>query len=67
MSYVDYFEAVLPKLAAHGLIVVDNTLRIGRRLATETRPHEGARRSRLQRQGRQRPAGRVVLRPSATA
>src|SRR3712207_2796137 len=25
-GYVDYYEAVLPKLAPHGLIVADNTL-----------------------------------------
>lgn len=25
-SYLDYYEAVLPKLADHGLVVVDNTL-----------------------------------------
>ena len=29
-SYVDYYEAVLPKLAERGLIVADNTLRDGR-------------------------------------
>ena len=29
-SYVDYYEAVLPKLAAAGIIVVDNTLWSGR-------------------------------------
>ncbi|MGC9961524.1 MAG: O-methyltransferase [Acidimicrobiales bacterium] len=28
-GYVDYFEAVLPKLSAHGLIAADNTLRDG--------------------------------------
>jgi caffeoyl-CoA O-methyltransferase len=28
-GYLDYYEAVLPKLSAHGLIVVDNTLRAG--------------------------------------
>jgi len=29
-GYRDYYEAVLPKLAAHGVIVVDNTLWSGR-------------------------------------
>ncbi|MBD0339169.1 MAG: class I SAM-dependent methyltransferase [Thermoleophilia bacterium] len=29
-GYVGYYEAVLPKLAAHGLIAADNTLRGGR-------------------------------------
>jgi len=29
-GYVDYYEAVLPKLAPHGVIVVDNTLWGGR-------------------------------------
>ncbi len=29
-GYLDYYEAVLPKLAPHGLIVVDNTLWGGR-------------------------------------
>lgn len=28
-GYPDYFEAVLPKLAPHGLVVADNTLRDG--------------------------------------
>src|SRR4051812_5089555 len=28
-GYVDYYEAVLPRLAPHGLIVADNTLRHG--------------------------------------
>jgi caffeoyl-CoA O-methyltransferase len=28
-GYLAYYEAVLPKLSAHGLIVVDNTLRSG--------------------------------------
>ena len=28
-GYLSYYEAVLPKLSAHGLIVVDNTLRSG--------------------------------------
>src|SRR6516162_7421592 len=42
VSYDAYYEAVLPKLASHGLIVVDNTLQAGGVLASETRPHEGA-------------------------
>ena len=29
-GYVDYYEAVLPKLSEHGLIAADNTLRAGR-------------------------------------
>jgi caffeoyl-CoA O-methyltransferase len=29
-GYLDYYEAVLPKLAEHGLIAADNTLRGGR-------------------------------------
>ena len=43
VSYDAYFEAVLPKLAGHGLIVVDNTLQCGGVLASEKDPHEGAR------------------------
>jgi caffeoyl-CoA O-methyltransferase len=43
VSYDAYFEAVLPKLAPHGLIVVDNTLQRGGVLASEPDPHEGAR------------------------
>jgi caffeoyl-CoA O-methyltransferase len=43
VSYDAYFEAVLPKLAKHGLIVVDNTLQAGGVLASEKNPHEGAR------------------------
>jgi caffeoyl-CoA O-methyltransferase len=43
VSYDAYFEAVLPKLASHGLIVVDNTLQGGGVLASEMQPHEGAR------------------------
>jgi caffeoyl-CoA O-methyltransferase len=31
-SYVDYLDAVLPKLAPHGVVVADNTLRDGRAL-----------------------------------
>jgi caffeoyl-CoA O-methyltransferase len=43
VSYDAYFEAVLPKLAQHGLIVVDNTLQNGGVLPSERNPHEGAR------------------------
>jgi caffeoyl-CoA O-methyltransferase len=43
VSYDAYFEAVLPKLSRHGLIVVDNTLQAGGVLASEREPHEGAR------------------------
>jgi caffeoyl-CoA O-methyltransferase len=42
VSYDAYYEAVLPKLSAHGLIVVDNTLQAGGVLASEKHPHEGA-------------------------
>jgi caffeoyl-CoA O-methyltransferase len=42
VSYDAYYEAVLPKLSAHGLIVVDNTLQSGGVLASEKDPHEGA-------------------------
>jgi caffeoyl-CoA O-methyltransferase len=42
VSYDAYYEAVLPKLAAHGLIVVDNTLQSGGVLASEKHPHESA-------------------------
>jgi caffeoyl-CoA O-methyltransferase len=41
-SYDAYFEAVLPKLSPHGLIVVDNTLQGGGVLASEKHPHENA-------------------------
>jgi caffeoyl-CoA O-methyltransferase len=34
-GYVDYYEAVLPRLSAHGLIVADNTLWSGRVLEDE--------------------------------
>jgi caffeoyl-CoA O-methyltransferase len=34
-GYLDYYEAVVPKLAERGLIVADNTLRGGRVLAPE--------------------------------
>jgi caffeoyl-CoA O-methyltransferase len=43
VSYDAYFEAVLPKLAEHGLIVVDNTLQSGRVLISEKSPDENAR------------------------
>jgi caffeoyl-CoA O-methyltransferase len=36
-GYVDYYEAVLPRLAPHGLIVADNTL-AGGRVLTEQPP-----------------------------
>jgi len=42
VSYDAYYEAVLPKLAPHGLIVVDNTLQSGGVLASEKHPHESA-------------------------
>jgi predicted O-methyltransferase YrrM len=42
VSYDAYYEAVLPKLAGHGLIVVDNTLQAGGVLESEAHPHEGA-------------------------
>ena len=42
VSYDAYYEAALPKLAVHGLIVVDNTLQSGGVLASEEHPHEGA-------------------------
>ena len=35
-NYRNYYEASLPKLAAHGVIVVDNTLWSGRVLAPDT-------------------------------
>ena len=35
-GYVDYYEAVLPKLSPHGLIAADNTLRGGRVLEGDT-------------------------------
>jgi caffeoyl-CoA O-methyltransferase len=43
VTYDAYYEAVLPKLARHGLIIVDNTLQGGGVLASESDPHEGAR------------------------
>jgi len=42
VTYDAYFEAVLPKLASHGLIVVDNTLQGGGVLPSVDDPHEGA-------------------------
>ena len=42
VTYDAYYEAVLPKLAQHGLIVVDNTLQGGGVLASESDPHERA-------------------------
>ena len=35
-GYLDYYEAVLPKLSDHGLIAADNTLRGGRVLEGDT-------------------------------
>jgi caffeoyl-CoA O-methyltransferase len=35
-GYLDYYEAVLPKLSEHGLIAADNTLRGGRVLEGDT-------------------------------
>jgi caffeoyl-CoA O-methyltransferase len=35
-GYLDYYEAVLPKLSEHGLIAADNTLRDGRVLEGDT-------------------------------
>ena len=58
-GYVDYYEAVLPRLAERGLIVADNTLAGGRVVEAE-RPD-----SRLQRARRRRPtlgAGPPVVR-----
>jgi caffeoyl-CoA O-methyltransferase len=42
VSYDAYYEAVLPKLSPHGLIVVDNTLQSGGVLASEKDPHANA-------------------------
>ncbi|MBV8463984.1 MAG: O-methyltransferase [Acidimicrobiales bacterium] len=42
VSYDAYYEAVLPKLAPHGLIVVDNTLQRGGVLASAEHPDESA-------------------------
>jgi caffeoyl-CoA O-methyltransferase len=41
-AYLAYYEAVLPKLSAHGLIVVDNTLRSGTILASASDRDAGA-------------------------
>jgi caffeoyl-CoA O-methyltransferase len=41
-GYDAYFEAVLPKLAPRGLIVLDNTLFSGEVLDSATDPHGGA-------------------------
>jgi predicted O-methyltransferase YrrM len=35
-GYLDYYEAVLPKLSEHGMIAADNTLRDGRVLEGDT-------------------------------
>ncbi len=43
VGYDDYFEAVLPKLAPHGIIVADNTLFSGGVLAREHDPNDSAR------------------------
>jgi caffeoyl-CoA O-methyltransferase len=43
VTYDAYYEAVLPKLARHGLIVVDNTLQGGGVLPSVDDPHAGAR------------------------
>jgi len=43
VTYDAYYEAVLPKLAPHGLIIVDNTLQSGGVLPSVDDPHEGAR------------------------
>jgi len=40
-GYLAYYEAVLPKLSAHGLIVVDNTLRSGTILEPARDEHAG--------------------------
>jgi len=42
VSYDAYYEATLPKLAGHGLIVVDNTLQGGGVLARTEQPNEAA-------------------------
>jgi len=42
VSYDAYYEEVLPKLAPHGIIVVDNTLQGGRVLARAEQPNEAA-------------------------
>ena len=43
VTYDAYYEATLPKLAPHGLIVVDNTLQGGGVLARTEQPNEAAR------------------------
>ncbi len=43
VSYDAYYESVLPKLAPHGIIAVDNTLQGGSVLASAEEPHESAR------------------------
>ena len=42
VSYDAYYEATLPKLARHGLIVVDNTLQGGGVLSRTEQPNEAA-------------------------
>ena len=42
VSYDAYYEAALPKLAPHGIIVVDNTLQAGGVLAGVENPNEAA-------------------------
>jgi caffeoyl-CoA O-methyltransferase len=42
VTYDAYYEAVLPKLARHGLIIVDNTLQGGGVLPSVHDPHAGA-------------------------
>ncbi len=42
VTYDAYYEAALPKLAPHGLIVVDNTLQHGGVLARAEHPNEAA-------------------------
>ena len=42
VGYDAYFEAVLPKLAPRGLIVLDNMLQSGAVLDSVTDRHEGA-------------------------
>jgi caffeoyl-CoA O-methyltransferase len=42
VSYDAYFEAALPKLAPHGLIVIDNTLQAGGVLDSAENRHESA-------------------------
>jgi caffeoyl-CoA O-methyltransferase len=42
VTYDAYYETVLPLLAPHGVIVVDNTLQAGGVLDSATDRHEGA-------------------------